>query len=115
MNRKKNKQPKLHLRKGDTVKIIAGNDKGKTGKVLEVIVAKSRAIVEGANIVVKHVKPSAANPNGGIEKTEAAIHLSNLMVVDSATGEATRIGRKPNEAGKLMRYSKKTGEFIKNG
>ncbi len=115
MNRKKNKQPKLHLRKGDTVKIIAGNDKGKTGKVLEVVVAKNRAIVEGANIVVKHVKPSASNPNGGIEKTEASIHLSNLMVVDGATGDATRTGRKEDADGKLMRYSKKTGEFIKNG
>ncbi|MCG8321835.1 MAG: 50S ribosomal protein L24 [Cytophagales bacterium] len=115
MKRKKNKQPKLHVRKGDTVKIIAGNDKGKSGKILEVITSKNRAIVEGANIVVKHVKPSADNPNGGIERTEASIHLSNLMLIDGATGEPTRIGRKLNEAGKLQRYSKKTGEFIKNG
>ena len=115
MKRKKNKQPKLHIRKGDTVKIIAGNDRGKSGKILEVITQKNRAIVEGANIVVKHVKPSADNPNGGIEKTEASIHLSNLMLIDGATGEPTRIGRKLNEAGKLQRYSKKTGEFIKNG
>ena len=115
MKRKKNKQPKLHIRKGDTVKIIAGNDRGKSGKILEVITQKNRAIVEGANIVVKHVKPSADNPNGGIEKTEASIHLSNLMLIDGATGEPTRIGRKLNEVGKLQRYSKKTGEFIKNG
>lgn len=105
----------MHVRKGDTVKIIAGNDKGKSGKILEVITSKNRAIVEGANIVVKHVKPSADNPNGGIERTEASIHLSNLMLIDGATGEPTRIGRKLNEAGKLQRYSKKTGEFIKNG
>lgn len=105
----------MHVRRGDTVKIIAGNDKGKTGKVLEVNTVKNRAIVEGANIVVKHVKPSADNPNGGIERTEALIHLSNLMVVDGASGEPTRVGRKLNDAGKLQRYSKKTGEFINNG
>jgi len=112
MNHKTNK---YHIRKGDTVKVIAGNDKGKTGKVLEVIPAKYRAIVEGVNMVTKHIKPSANRPEGGREETEAAIHLSNLMLVDPATGEATRIGRKPNEDGKLQRYSKKTGEFITNG
>ena len=105
----------MHIRKGDTVKIIAGNDRGKTGKVLEVSISKNRAIVEGANIVVKHVKPSADNPNGGIERTEALIHLSNLMLIDGASGEPTRVGRKLNDAGKLQRYSKKTGEFINNG
>ncbi|MEQ8905832.1 50S ribosomal protein L24 [Ekhidna sp.] len=106
---------KFHVRKGDTVKIIAGNDKGKTGKVLEVNTAKYRAIVEGANMITKHVKPSAANPEGGIQQTEAGIHLSNLKVVDPASGEATRIGRKQNADGKLQRYSKKSGEFITNG
>ena len=106
---------KLHIRKGDTVKVIAGNSKGKSGKVLEVVIAKDRAIVEGLNLVTKHVKPSATNPNGGIEKTEAGIHLSNLMVVDPASGEATRTGRKADDEGKLQRYSKKTGEIIKNG
>jgi len=105
----------LHVRKGDTVKVIAGNSKGKSGKVLEVVIAKNRAIVEGLNLVTKHVKPSATNPNGGIEKSEAGIHLSNLMVVDPATGEATRTGRKADDQGKLQRYSKKTGEIIKNG
>ena len=115
MKNNNNKQPKLHIRKGDTVKVIAGNSNGKTGKVLEVIVAKQRAIVEGVNIVTKHVKPSAANPEGGIEKTEASIHISNLMVVDPSNGEATRVGRKLNADGRLERYSKKTGEFIKNG
>lgn len=105
---------KLHIKKGDTVKILAGNERGKTGKVLEVQVSKRRAIVEGVNIVHKHNKPSATNPNGSIDKIEASIHLSNLMLVDPASGEATRIGRKLNDQGKLQRYSKKTGEFIKD-
>ena len=115
MERNKNKQPKLHVRKGDTVKVLAGNDKGKTGKVLEVVTSKSRAFVEGVNMVTKHVKPSANKPEGGIENTEASIHISNLMVVDPASGNATRVGRKANADGKLQRYSKKTGEFINNG
>ncbi len=112
MERRKNKQQKLHIRKGDTVKVIAGNSKGKSGSVLEVIPSKNRAIVEGVNVVTKHVKPSATKPEGGIEKTEASIHISNLMVVDPSNGEATRIGRKENKEGKLQRYSRKTGEFI---
>jgi len=112
MEKKNNKKKKLHIRKGDNVKVIAGNSNGKVGKVLEVFVEKQRAIIEGVNIVTKHVKPSASNPEGGIEKTEAAIHISNLMVVDPASGDATRIGRKMNDDGKLKRYSKKTGEFI---
>lgn len=115
MDRKNNKQPKLHIRKGDTVKVLSGNSRGKTGVVLEVIPAKNRAFVEGVNVVTKHVKPSATKPEGGIEKTEASIHLSNLMLVDPASGEATRTGRKLNDKNKLQRYSKKTGEFIKNG
>jgi large subunit ribosomal protein L24 len=106
---------KLHIKSGDTVKVISGNSRGKTGKVLVVERAKYRAIVEGLNMVTKHVKPSASNPQGGIEKTEASIHLSNIMLVDPATGAATRIGRKKDEKGKLQRYSKKTGEIIKNG
>lgn len=109
------KYKKLHIRKGDTVKIIAGNDRGKQGVVLEVVSSKQRAFVEGMNMVTKHTKPSASKPEGGIEKVEAPIHVSNLMVVDPATGEPTRIGRKRNDKGKLQRYSKKTGEFIKNG
>ena len=113
MERKNNKQPKLNIRKGDTVKVIAGDDKGKTGKVQEIIVSKSRAVVEGINIVTKHEKPSAGKPEGGIKKTEAAIHLSNLMVVDPASGKVTRVGRKLDDKGKLQRFSKKTGEFIK--
>ncbi|MDN5205147.1 50S ribosomal protein L24 [Fulvivirgaceae bacterium BMA10] len=112
MKKVEKKQNKLHIKKGDTVKIIAGNSRGKTGKVLEILKQKDRAIVEGANIVVKHVKPSANNPEGGIEKTEAGIHISNLMVVDPKSGEPTRVGRKLDDNGKLQRYSKKTQEII---
>jgi large subunit ribosomal protein L24 len=105
---------KLHVRRGDTVQILSGNSRGKKGKILEVYPAKQKAIVEGVNMVTKHLKPSAAHPNGGIEKQEAPIHISNLMVVDPSTGDPTRIGRKLNKEGKLQRYSKKTGEFIKD-
>ncbi len=104
---------KLHIKKGDSVVVLAGTDKGKTGRVLEVLVDKKRAIVEGVNMISKHAKPSAANPQGGIEKREAPIHISNLNVVDPKTGKATRIGRRLNDAGKLVRYSKKSGEEIK--
>lgn len=113
MERKYNKQSKLHIRKGDTVKVIAGDDKGKTGKVLEMIPDRQRALVEGINITTKHTKPSAGKPEGGIKKVEAPVHISNLMLVDPASGKPTRIGRKLNEKNKLQRYSKKTGEFIK--
>lgn len=112
---KGSKKIKLHIRKEDTVLVIAGEDKGKQGKVLEVIPAKNRAIVEGVNVVTKHNKPSASNPNGGIEHTEASVHISNLKLVDPASGDAVRTGRKLNDDGKLQRYSKKTGEFVKNG
>lgn len=95
--------------------MISGNAKGKTGTVLAIQIDKNRALVEGINIVSKHTKPSAANPNGGIEKKEAPIHISNLMLVDPATGQATRTGRKLDDKGKLQRYSKKTGEIITNG
>jgi large subunit ribosomal protein L24 len=113
MEKRKNSKPKLHIRKGDTVKVLAGDDRGKTGTILEIIAEKNRAIVEGINIVTKHTKPSAGKPEGGIKKTEAALHISNLMLVDPASGKATRVGRKLNEKNKLQRYSKKTGEFIK--
>lgn len=102
----------MHIKTGDTVKVISGDDKGKTGKVLSVDTAKSRAYVEGINMITKHVKPTAAKPQGGIEKKEASVHISNLMLVDPKTGEATKTGRKVGENGKLVRYSKKTGEVI---
>jgi large subunit ribosomal protein L24 len=107
------KKAKLHIRKGDTVLVIAGDDKGKKGKVLEVLLDKNRAVVEGINIVTKHTKPSAGKPEGGLKKTEAALHVSNLQLVDPATDKPTRVGRKLNDKNKLQRYSKKTGEFIK--
>lgn len=104
---------KLHIKKGDTVYVNAGDDKGKTGRVLKVQVKKNRAIVEGINIVSKSTKPTAKYPQGGIVKLEAPVHISNLNVVDPKTGKATRIGRRRNEAGKLVRYAKKSGEEIK--
>jgi large subunit ribosomal protein L24 len=113
MERSKNKQPKLHIRKGDTVKVLAGDDKGKTGKVLEVNLEKRRAFVEGVNIMTKHEKPSAGKPEGGIKKVEAPIHISNLALVDPASGNTTRVGRKLDDKGKLQRFAKKTGQFIK--
>ncbi|MCV9389003.1 50S ribosomal protein L24 [Reichenbachiella ulvae] len=103
---------KFHVKKGDTVKVLAGNSRGKTGAVLEVFPAKYKAIVEGLNMVTKHTKPSAENPEGGIKKVEAPIHLSNLMLVDPASGEATKVARKAGDNGKLIRVSKKTGEVI---
>ncbi len=106
-------QSKIHIKKGDTVKVIAGNARGQEGRVLNVDYQKKRVIVEGINMISKHTKPNAANPQGGIVKKEAAIHISNLMVVDGQ-GNPTRIGRKIDEAtGKLIRYSKKSGEVIK--
>ncbi len=104
---------KLHIKKGDTVKVIAGTANGQEGKVLEVIIKSSRALVEGVNLVSRHTKPNAANPDGGIVKKEASIHISNLMLVDPKTGEATRTGRKRDESGKIVRFSKKTKEVIK--
>jgi large subunit ribosomal protein L24 len=104
---------KLHITVGDTVKVIAGNEKGKTGTVKEIFRKKDRATVDGVNMIKRHQKPSAANPQGGIVETEAGIHVSNLMVVDSK-GDATRIGRRKNSEGKSVRYSKKNQEEIKS-
>lgn len=103
---------KLHIKKGDSVYVNAGKDKGKTGKVLKVLVEKQRAIVEGVNIVSKSQKPSASNPQGGIVKMEAPVHISNLNPLDPKSGKPTRIGRRL-EDGKLVRYAKKSGEVIK--
>lgn len=113
MERKSNAQPKLKIRRGDLVQVTAGDSKGKQGKVIEVITKNSRVLVEGANMVSKHTKPSAASPNGGIVKKEAPLHISNLMLVDSKTGKPTRVGRKQNAEGKLVRFAKKSGEEIK--
>ena len=104
---------KLHIKKGDTVYVNAGDNKGQTGKVLKVFVKEQRALVEGVNLVSKSQKPSAKNPQGGIVKMEAPIHMSNLNVVDPKTKKATRVGFKFNEKGEKIRYSKKSGEEIK--
>ncbi|HRI58394.1 MAG TPA: 50S ribosomal protein L24 [Saprospiraceae bacterium] len=110
-NKIKRFAPKLHVRKGDSVMVLAGDDKGKTGQVIQVIPDKNRAIVEGVNIVKKHVK-ATQNEEGGIQEMEATIHLSNLAVLDPKTGEPTRVGRR-TENGESVRYSKKTGNVIK--
>ena len=104
---------KLHIKKGDTVYVNTGNDKGKTGRVLRVLVSKNRAVVEGLNMVSKSAKPSAKHPQGGIIKMEAPIHVSNLNLLDPKSGKPTRVGRRKNEEGKTVRYSKKSGEEIK--
>lgn len=103
---------KFHVKKGDLVKVISGNSKGKEGKITLMLPEKQRAIVEGVNIITKHLKPTAQNPNGSIEKKEASIHLSNLMVIDPSNGLPTRVGRKLNKEGKLQRFSKKTNTFL---
>ena len=104
---------KLHVKKDDTVLIISGDDKGQQGKVLKVDAAKQRAIVEGVNMCKKATKPNAQNPQGGIVEQEAPIHISNLQVLDPKSGKATRVGRKADANGKLVRYAKKSGEEIK--
>ena len=106
-------QKKIHIKKGDSVIVITGESKGQKGRILEVNRDKSRAIVEGVNLVSKHTKPNAKAPQGGILKKEAAVHLSNLMLIDPTTGKPTRIGKKLNDNNKLVRYSKKSGEEIK--
>ena len=104
---------KLHIKKGDEVIILAGRDKGQKGKVLKVLVKEKRAIVEGWNMVSKSTKPSAKNPQGGIIKMEAPIHISNLSLIDPKSGKPTRIAIKVNEDGKKVRIAKKSGEEIK--
>ncbi len=106
------KTPKRHVKSGDTVLVISGNAKGQSGKITKVLIDKQRATIEGVNLVTKHVKPTATNPQGGIEQREGSIHLSNLKVIDPKTGEASRTGRKLNDKGKLQRFSKKSGNFI---
>ncbi len=112
MERKFNKQPKLHVKTGDTVEVISGNSKGKRGKIVEVLVKKNRVIVEGVNLIKKHIKPNAQSPQGEIKELEGTIHISNVLVVDPSTGKPTRVGRKLNDAGNLQRFSKASGKFI---
>jgi large subunit ribosomal protein L24 len=106
-------QKKLYIKKGDTVFVNSGEYKSQKGRVLEVNRKTNKAIVEGINMISKHTKPNAKAPNGGIIKKESPIHLSNLMLIDPSSGEATRAGRRLNADGKLVRYSKKSGEEIK--
>ncbi|MFV0505300.1 MAG: 50S ribosomal protein L24 [Bacteroidales bacterium] len=106
-------QRKFHIKKGDMVIVVSGEDKGKKGRVLEVLRSKERAIVEGINIIKKHTKPSQDLPEGGIVEKEAPIHISNLMYFDAKSNAGTRIGRREDKNGKLVRYSKKSGEDIK--
>ena len=119
--RKHNKRPKLHIKKGDDVRVLSGRERGKTGRVLLITHKENsktgdvqyRAIVEGLNLVSKHRRPDQQNPQGGIIETEAPIHISNLQLIDPKSKAPTRIGRKPNEKGKgWVRYSKKSGEII---
>lgn len=115
MGQTKTTQHKIKIRTGDLVKVISGNSKGAQGKVLQVLIAENRAIVEGVNLVKKHTKPSAANPNGGIVEKEAPIHISNLAYLDPKSGKPTRIGRKVTEVNgkkKIVRVAKKSGEVI---
>ena len=104
-------QKKLHIKVGDTVRILAGESRGQEGKVVAIDRKNDRAVVEGINMIKKHVKPNAANPQGGVVEKEAGLHISNLMLVHN--GQSTRVGRQKNNDGKLVRIAKKTGEEIK--
>lgn len=104
---------KLHIKKDDLVKIIAGENKGDEGRVLEIDRANNRAIIEGKNLISKHQKPNANNPQGGILKEEAGIHISNLMLIDPSSKNPSRIGRRKNEKGKLVRYFVKSDKEVK--
>lgn len=111
------KKKKLHVKKGDDVKVIAGNDKGKEGRVLAVFPKKDRVLVEGINMRVHHDKPTQQNPQGGRIEREAPVHISNVMVIDPSSGEPTRIGRKridEDGGGRWVRYAKTSGEIIDN-
>ena len=104
---------KIHIKKGDNVYVLAGEDRGKTGRVLQVLPKAGRAIVEGVNIVTKATKPTAQHPQGGLIKKEAPIHISNLNLVDPKTGKPTRVGVRVNDKGEKVRFAKKSGEEIK--
>ena len=104
---------KMHIKKGDTVYVLSGEDRGKQGRVLSVDATKNRAIVEGVNIVSKSTKPTAKYPQGGIVKMEAPINISNISLIDPKSGKPTRIGIRVNDKGEKVRYAKKSGEEIK--
>ena len=105
---------KIKIKKNDIVIVNSGNSKGLKGKVIKIFPKEKRAMVEGVNMISKHTKPNAANPQGGIVKQESKIHISNLVMVDPKSGTPTKIGRKiDEESGKIVRYAKKSGEVIK--
>ena len=104
---------KLHIKKGDVVYVLAGEDRGKEGRVLKVLVQKQKAIVEGVNMVTKATKPNAQHPQGGLVKKEAPIAISNIALIDPKSGKPTRVGRRADAQGKTVRYAKKSGEEIK--
>ncbi len=110
-NIQSNKRPKIHIKKGDTVRIIQGEDNGKEGSVLRVYPEERRILVEGVNVVKRHTKPDAQNPQGSINQKEAPVHISNVQLIDPNSGEPTRVGRTEKE-GKKVRYAKKSGEVI---
>jgi large subunit ribosomal protein L24 len=104
---------KLHIKKGDKVTVLAGDSKGQMGEVREIDTKKMRAIVIGVNMISKHAKASTKYPQGGIIKMEGPVHISNLMLIEPGTGKPTRTGRKADANGKMVRFSKKSGEVIK--
>lgn len=104
---------KTHIKKGDTVQIMSGDSKGKSGRIVSIDKEKYRAIVEGMNMITKHNKPSATSPQGGIVKREAPLHISKLMLIDPKSKKPSRVGRKKDETGKSVRYYKKSGELVK--
>lgn len=114
MKKDQTKKRKFHIKKGDTVQVLTGVSKGQQGRVLSVDPDQERAYVEGVNMGSRHKKPSPQNPQGGIQQQEGSVHISNLMLVDPKSGEPTRVGRTKDENGKSVRYSKKSGETIKD-
>ena len=104
---------KLHIKKGDKVTVLAGDSKGQMGEIREIDTKKMRAIVIGVNMISKHAKASTEYPQGGIIKMEGPVHISNLMLIEPGTGKPTRTGRKADANGKMVRFSKKSGEVIK--
>lgn len=107
------RRAKIYVKKGDTVYVMAGKDKGKTGRVIKVLRSKNSALVEKLNIVKRHQRPTQANPTGGIVEKEAPIHISNLVLYDETEKKPTRIGHKTLSTGEKVRYSKRSGEEIK--
>lgn len=112
MGKKENMNKKIFIRKGDSVMVIAGENKGATGEVTKVDREKQRVYIRDVNLISKHMKPNSENPNGGIIKTEGSIHISNIMLVDPKSGKPTRIGFRKDDSGKTVRVAKKSGEVI---